>query len=168
MVQQGDDPGVQPEGAYLRWAQRTKSATEGSDEKQSETDASARDLEEREDREDRWGKMEGRKEKEEIKKKLDVQLVLQAGSLEQNVQQLQSMGAQISNSNQIELSQLNESSTALRKTALAVPRVQVDQLDSEILNGEAEDLQRMLGDDMNLVSCERARGTRGTPLRGRR
>ena len=85
----------------------------------------------------------------------NIELVMKAESHKLSVRQLQSdQSMSPLKFNEDGLQKLNESILALRKTALVVPLLQVNLLDSNILSGGAEaDLQRMLGDSMKLVSC---------------
>ena len=84
----------------------------------------------------------------------NIELVVKAESHKVSVQQLQSeQPISPLKFNQGGLQKLNESILALRKTALAVPLMQVNLLDSKILSEGAKDLQHMLGDGLKLVSC---------------
>ena len=92
--------------------------------------------------------------------------MIKTNPLKLGVQQLQSDQP----SNPLKFSQgglqkLNESILALRKSALAVPFVQVNLLDSKILSEGAavQEMQRMLG-DIKLVSCSTCTRSQGRPL----
>ena len=83
----------------------------------------------------------------------DAEVVTGCPEFKRKIQPLEAAKANACVEDSAALEHLNESILALRKTALAVPLVQVNLLDSNILSGGAEeDLKRMLG-DMKLVSC---------------
>ena len=83
----------------------------------------------------------------------NVDLVIKAGPLKTTAQQMADEQLSAQKASEVGLQQLNESISALHKTARAVPLVQVNPLGSQILSESAEDLQRMFGDSMKLVSC---------------
>ena len=87
----------------------------------------------------------------------DAEIVTSSPEFKHKMAQLEASKTSACAKDSAGIDQLNESILALRKTALAVPLVQVNLLDSKILSEEpaaaAEEMQRMLGDSMKLVNC---------------